>query len=55
MLDIAQRLEKVAVLIAPLGKLSGETRWEAAELMREAKAEIESLRDKAWKYDELCK
>lgn len=55
MADITERLEKVAVYLAALGRASGDTRWEAAELMREAATEIKRLQEKAWMYDELCK
>lgn len=47
MKDIAERLEFMAVRIAPLGSHSGNTRWEAAELMRESAAEIRSHRNRS--------
>lgn len=40
----AERLREVAVRIAALGSRSGDTRWEAAQLMRQAADEIEALK-----------
>lgn len=36
--------EDLAVRVAPLGSKSGDTRWEAAQMIRAQAAEIERLR-----------
>lgn len=49
--DLPKQLRDVAVRVAPLGSLSGDTRWEAAELMRKAAAALAAQQDgvrEAW-------
>jgi hypothetical protein len=37
-IDRDEELERTAVLIAPLGRMSGEARWSAAELVRKLRS-----------------
>lgn len=48
---IAREIETVAVLVAPLGRASGEARWNAAQLIREQASALRASEERAEKAE----